>query len=84
MARPEPLSAAVHRDLRPLRGRQARFVEEFLVDFDATAAAIRAGYAPRTADLQSTRLLWRRSSGCWRAWIARWRRKRRSGGSSCG
>jgi phage terminase small subunit len=32
-----------------LRPKQQRFVEEFLVDLNATQAAIRAGYSPRTA-----------------------------------
>ena len=32
-----------------LRPKQARFVEEFLVDLNATQAAIRAGYSQRTA-----------------------------------
>lgn len=36
--------------LKPrLTARQARFVEEFLVDLNATQAAIRAGYSPKTA-----------------------------------
>lgn len=34
---------------RPLTAKQARFVEEFLVDANATQAAIRAGYSARTA-----------------------------------
>jgi len=41
-------------DLGP---RQARFVEEYLVDLNATQAAIRAGYSPRTAEAQGSRLL---------------------------
>lgn len=32
-----------------LTPKQARFVHEYLVDLNATQAAIRAGYAPRTA-----------------------------------
>lgn len=32
-----------------LTGKQARFVEEYLVDLNATQAAIRAGYSARTA-----------------------------------
>lgn len=32
-----------------LTGKQRRFVEEYLVDLNATQAAIRAGYSPRTA-----------------------------------
>lgn len=33
----------------PLAARHARFVEEYLVDLNATQAAIRAGYSARTA-----------------------------------
>lgn len=40
-----------------LNPRQARFVAEYLVDLNATQAAIRAGYSPRTAQEQSSRLL---------------------------
>lgn len=36
--------------------RQA-FVTEYLIDFNATQAAIRAGYAPRSARQQAARLL---------------------------
>jgi phage terminase small subunit len=32
-----------------LRPKQQRFVEEYLIDLNATQAAIRAGYSPRTA-----------------------------------
>ena len=32
-----------------LRSKQQRFVNEYLVDFNATQAAIRAGYSPHTA-----------------------------------
>jgi phage terminase small subunit len=35
--------------LAKLRDKQQRFVEEYLVDFNATQAAIRAGYSKRTA-----------------------------------
>jgi phage terminase small subunit len=41
-------------DLMP---RQERFVEEYLVDLNAKQAAIRAGYSPRTAEVQGSRLL---------------------------
>src|SRR5215213_1985099 len=47
-------------DAAPLHGltaRQARFVEEYLVDLNATQAAIRAGYSARTANEQASRLL---------------------------
>ena len=37
--------------------RQRRFVEEFLIDLNATQAAIRAGYSARTAEQQGPRLL---------------------------
>jgi phage terminase small subunit len=37
--------------------RQERFVEEYLVDLNAKQAAIRAGYSPRTAEVQGSRLL---------------------------
>jgi phage terminase small subunit len=32
-----------------LRPKQTRFVAEYLVDLNATRAAIRAGYSPKTA-----------------------------------
>jgi hypothetical protein len=37
--------------------KQARFVDEFLVDLNATQAARRAGYSVRTANEQGARLL---------------------------
>lgn len=37
--------------------KQQRFVEEYLVDLNATQAAIRAGYSARTAEQQGSRLL---------------------------
>ena len=40
-----------------LTPRQARFVEEYLVDLNATQAAIRAGYSARTADKIGSELL---------------------------
>jgi phage terminase small subunit len=40
-----------------LTPRQGRFVEEYLIDLNATQAAIRAGYAPKDADVQGPRLL---------------------------
>ena len=40
-----------------LNDRQARFVEEYMVDLNATQAAIRAGYSPDTASEQACRLL---------------------------
>ena len=40
-----------------LTARQTRFVAEYLVDLNGTQAAIRAGYSPRTAEAQASRLL---------------------------
>lgn len=37
--------------------KQERFVEEYLVDLNATQAAIRAGYSPASANEQASRLL---------------------------
>ncbi len=39
-------------DLTP---KQARFVEEYLIDLNATQAAIRAGYSKKTAKQQGQR-----------------------------
>jgi phage terminase small subunit len=40
-----------------LRPKHARFVQEYLVDLNATQAAIRAGYSAKTADREGYRLL---------------------------
>jgi hypothetical protein len=48
------MSAALERPLTP---RQARFVAEYLIDLNATQAAIRAGYSAKTAEQQGPRLL---------------------------
>jgi phage terminase small subunit len=40
-----------------LTPRQARFVEEYLVDSNATQAAIRAGFSAKTAPQSASRLL---------------------------
>lgn len=37
--------------------KQERFVEEYLIDLNATQAAIRAGYSPKTANEQASRML---------------------------
>jgi phage terminase small subunit len=42
---------------RPLTPKQQRFVEEYLVDLNATQAAIRAGYSQRNADKIGSQLL---------------------------
>ena len=41
----------------PLTPRQHLFVNEYLVDMNATNAAIQAGYSPKTAKSQASRLL---------------------------
>ncbi len=40
-----------------LNDRQKRFVTEYVIDHNATQAALRAGYSPRTAYSQGQRLL---------------------------
>lgn len=40
-----------------LTPRQQAFVDEYLVDLNATQAAIRSGYSPKTANEQGARLL---------------------------
>lgn len=40
-----------------LRDKQQRFVDEYLIDLNATQAAIRAGYSVKTANEQGSRLL---------------------------
>jgi len=41
----------------PLTRKRRRFCEEYVVDLNATAAAKRAGYSERTAEVQGCRLL---------------------------
>ncbi len=40
-----------------MTAKQQAFIQEYLIDFNATAAAKRAGYSPRTADRSGPRLL---------------------------
>jgi|SRR5208282_3260351 len=40
-----------------LTPRQARFVEEYLIDLNGRQAAIRAGYSPNAAEVQASRLI---------------------------
>lgn len=40
-----------------LTDKQKRFADEYLIDLNATQAAIRAGYSPATAEQQGSRLL---------------------------
>jgi phage terminase small subunit len=42
---------------KALSPKQATFVREYLVDLNATQAAIRAGYSPKTARVQASDLL---------------------------
>lgn len=42
---------------RKLTPKQARFVDEYLIDLNATQAAARAGYSKHTANEQGSRLL---------------------------
>ena len=37
--------------------KQERFAQEYMIDLNATQAAIRAGYSAHTADVQGPRLL---------------------------
>ena len=43
--------------MKELTAKQAAFVKEYLIDLNATQAAIRAGYSAKTAQEQSSRLL---------------------------
>lgn len=40
-----------------LTAKQQRFCDEYLIDLNATQAAIRAGYSPKTAEQAASRLL---------------------------
>ena len=40
-----------------MTAKQKRFVEEYLIDLNATQAAIRAGYAEKSASVEGARLL---------------------------
>ena len=44
-------------ELKPIAPKRARFVAEYLIDRNATQAAIRAGYSAKTAYSQGQRLL---------------------------
>ena len=51
-------NAGAHdKDAKGLTPKQSLFVAEYLVDLNATQAAIRAGYSPKTANEQAARLL---------------------------
>ena len=57
LATTSPPAPAVTPTVRPLTDRQQRFVDEYMVDLNATQAAIRAGYSAHTANEQGARLL---------------------------
>ncbi len=42
---------------KPLNDKQEQFCLEYIIDFNATQAAIRAGYSKKTAQMQASRLL---------------------------
>lgn len=44
-------------NMEKLTEKQKLFVEEYLIDLNATQAAIRAGYSVKTADVQGSRML---------------------------
>ncbi|MDR3473356.1 MAG: terminase small subunit [Devosia sp.] len=46
-----------------LTARQRRFVDEYLIDLNATQAAVRAGYSPKTAEQLGYQLLQKPSVG---------------------
>lgn len=43
--------------MEKLTYRQRRFVDEYLIDPNATQAAVKAGYSKKTADVQGVRML---------------------------
>lgn len=57
MAEKKPTKSAKPVADRPMTAKQERFVREYLIDLNATQAAIRAGYSPRSAEVEGHRLL---------------------------
>ena len=49
--------SAQRKDVNTLTPNQARFVKEYLIDLNATQAAIRAGYSPKGATVRGSELL---------------------------
>ncbi|MGX0136321.1 terminase small subunit [Cupriavidus metallidurans] len=45
------------KDTAPLNARRAAFAREYVIDYNATQAAIRAGYSENTAQEQASRLM---------------------------
>lgn len=56
-AQAAPLETTTLATSTPARDRRTRFVQEYLVDLNATQAAIRAGYSARSAHVTGARLL---------------------------
>ncbi len=57
LERPEPTKSRTTPPQHHMTGRRRLFVLEYLNDLNATHAAIRAGYSPRTAEAAGSRLL---------------------------
>lgn len=56
-AKAKPAADVAGAQDKTLTPKQARFIEEYLIDLNATQAAIRAGYSAKTAPEQASRLL---------------------------
>ena len=55
---PDKKTQPVRKTAKPvLRPQIAQFVDEYIIDFNGKQAAIRAGYSPKTAEAQASRLL---------------------------
>ena len=55
---------------RELTPKQSKFVEQYVIDLNATQAAIRAGYSAKTAEVQGCRLV-KHCSGAIEAGLAK-------------
>lgn len=54
---------------KPLNPKQLRFVQEYLVDTNATQACIRAGYSPKAAKVTGSRMLANANVGAAVRWL---------------
>nr|DAX93198.1 MAG TPA: Terminase small subunit [Caudoviricetes sp.] len=57
MSKKDEVKSTSERGESKLTDKQKRFIEEYLVDLNATQAAIRAGYSAKTADVQGAQNL---------------------------
>lgn len=57
MSKNDEVKSTSERGETKLTDKQKRFIEEYLVDLNATQAAIRAGYSAKTADVQGAQNL---------------------------